>query len=81
MGADLAKFGFPCQVAVDEHLVTALSEVYVGAWLGKRWYMPTIFYHNQWHNKQGWHMPEKVCEAAHMKLFPQQSRPCWMRYP
>jgi hypothetical protein len=32
----------------------------VGTWAGRKWFVPTIFYHNQAHNKQGWHMPEKV---------------------
>jgi hypothetical protein len=54
------------QVAAEDHLAMALSEVYVGSCLGKRWYLPTIFYHNQWHNKQGWHMPEKVRPSVHM---------------
>lgn len=47
-------------MAAEEHLATALSEMYVGSWCGRRWFVPTVFYQNQAHDKQAWHMPEKV---------------------
>ena len=54
------------QAAAEEQLTTALSEMYVGTWAGRRWYLPTVFYRNQAHGKRSWHMPEKVLACACM---------------
>ncbi|KAK9903961.1 hypothetical protein WJX75_001419 [Coccomyxa subellipsoidea] len=56
------------QAAAEEQLTTALSELYVGTWAGRKWFVPTIFYHNQAHNKQGWHMPEKLITRLAMRM-------------
>ncbi|CAL8470573.1 g10115 [Coccomyxa elongata] len=56
------------QAAAEEALTTSLSEMYIGTWAGRRWYLPTVFYHNQAHGKRSWHMPEKVITRLAMRM-------------
>ncbi|BDA45832.1 hypothetical protein COCOBI_07-6190 [Coccomyxa sp. Obi] len=56
------------QAAAEEALTTALSEMYMGTWAGRRWYLPTVFYQNEARGKKIWHMPEKVINRLAMRM-------------
>ncbi|BDA45831.1 hypothetical protein COCOBI_07-6180 [Coccomyxa sp. Obi] len=56
------------QAAAEEQLTTALSEMYVGTWAGRRWYLPTVFYQNEARGKKSWHMPEKIMNRLAMRM-------------
>ena len=54
-------------------------QVYMGSWAGRRWFFPTVFYHNLLRQPSGWHMPEQACSwsdviRTHVKPLPNVSQ-------
>ncbi|CAL5220425.1 g2438 [Coccomyxa viridis] len=53
----------------EEHLATALSEMYVGSWAGRRWFFPTISYQSS--SRPGsprWHVPEQALKGVQARV-------------